>query len=74
MAPIAVTVRYRFSEGGEARDASFHGLFFDRSDQAVRDRLREAHRSAERVEIVELRWLERPCLEGAAKRRQGGGS
>lgn len=74
MAPIAVTARYRFSEGGEARNASFHGLFFDRSEKAVQDRLREAHRFAEQVEIVELQWLERPCLEGAAGRRQGSGS
>lgn len=56
MAPFAATVRYRFSEGGGGRDASFRGLFFHRSEAAVLGRLREAHRFAERVEIVEIRW------------------
>jgi hypothetical protein len=52
---------YVFCECGVPKNASFHGLFYDRSEKAVRDRLREAHRFAERVEIVEMRWLERPA-------------
>jgi len=52
-----VTVRYRFSEGGDTDTAaSFRGRFFDRSDAAVFNRLRELHRFAARVEIDELRW------------------
>jgi len=56
MAPFPVEVRYRYNEGGEARNASFYGLFFDRSDKAVLDRLREVHRLAARIEIVGMHW------------------
>lgn len=73
MAPLAVTVRYPFSEGrGDGgRDACFHGLFFGGSEAVVLRRLREAHRFAERVEIVDIR---RHGPRGAAcNARQGGG-
>ncbi len=43
MAPFPVRGRYRFGEGGESREASFHGLLFDRSHRAVLGRLEEAH-------------------------------
>ena len=56
MTPFAATVRYRFNEGDGSRDATFHGLFFDRSEEAVLHRLREAHRFAARIEVVEVRW------------------
>ncbi len=56
MTPLAATVRYRFSEGDGTRDAKFHGLFFDRSERAVLQRLGEAHRFAEWVEVVEVQW------------------
>lgn len=65
--PFPVTVRYRYGEGGRGRDASFYGLLYDRSEGAVLGRLREAHRFAAWVEVVELRWR-----DGAA--RHGGGS
>lgn len=56
MTSLAVTVRYKFSEGEEGgRDATFHGLLFDRLEAAVLRRLREAHHFAEeRVEIVDI--------------------
>jgi hypothetical protein len=56
MAPVRVAVRYRHDEGGEAREAWFHGLFFERSERAVLGRLREIHRRAARVEVLEARW------------------
>lgn len=58
MEPSAATVLYRYgdSHGGKARDASFRGLFFDRSEAAVLGRLREVHRFAAWVEVVEVRW------------------
>lgn len=69
MVPVAVAVRYRFGEGGASRDASFYGLFYDRSEQAVLGRLKEAHRFAAWVEIVEVQWRDRsPALED----RRGG--
>ena len=67
MTPFAATVRYRFSEGDGGRDASFHGLFSDRSEQAVLHRLEEAHRFADWVEVVEVRWRG----DGAAAREVG---
>jgi hypothetical protein len=66
MPPFAATVRYRYGERGEGRDASFYGLFFDRSERAVLGRLREAHRFADWVEVVEVRWRE------GARAREGG--
>ena len=59
MTPFAVTVRYRYGEGGASKDASFYGLFYDRSEGAVLGRLKEAHRFAAWVEIVEMRWRDR---------------
>ena len=59
MPPFAATVRYRFSEGDGSRNASCHGLFFDRSERAVLGRLEEAHRFAAWVEVVEVRWRDR---------------
>ena len=64
MTPFAATVRYRFSEGDGSRDAAFYGLFFERSEQAVLHRLEEAHRFADWVEVVEVRWR-----DGAAARQ-----
>ena len=55
--PKAVTVRYRYSEGDEEyRSASYRGLFYECTEAAVRRRLREVHRFAKRLEIVEVRW------------------
>ena len=55
--PKAVTVRYRYSEGDETcRNACFRGRFYECTEAAVRRSLRQAHRFAERVEIVEVRW------------------
>lgn len=72
MSPLAVTVRYRFSEDGrEDRAASFHGLFYDRSDTAVMSRLRELHRFATRIEVVEIVW---PDATGRSLRHAGGWS
>ncbi len=51
-----VTVRYRYGEGGASRDASFYGLLYDRSEEAVLGRLKEAHRFAAWVEVVEVQW------------------
>ena len=71
MGPFPATVRYRYGEGGEGRDASFYGLFYDRSEKAVLNRLKEAHRFAVWIEIVETRWrmegraLDRAALGGA---------
>ena len=56
MMPTAVTVRYRYGEGGASRDASFYGLFFDRSEEAVLGRLKEAHRFATWIEVVDVQW------------------
>ena len=67
MIPFPVTVRYRFAEGDGSRECCFYGLFFDRSDAAVLGRLREAHRFAEWVEIVDVRWR-----DGAASGEGGG--
>ena len=60
MRPFPVKVRYRYGEGGKSRDASFYGLRYDRSDRALLDRLRELHRFASGVEIVEVRWRHEP--------------
>ena len=56
MAPFPVTVHYRFGEGNESRECIFYGLFHDRSEKAVLSRLKEAHRFAAWVEIVEVQW------------------
>lgn len=57
MTPVPVFVRYRYAEGGNGgKDAGFHGLFYERSEAAVLGRLRELHRLADWVEIVEVRW------------------
>jgi len=70
MEPFPVTVRYRYSEGDKSKDASFHGLFFDRSDEAVLRRLREAHRFAARIEVVEVRWRDGAAAAAREGRRQ----
>ncbi len=67
MAPFPVTVRYRFGEGGESRDARFYGLFHARSEEAVLGRLREVHRFAAWVEVVEVWW------RGGVAAGEGGG-
>lgn len=73
MMPFPVTVRYRYGEGGASRDASFYGLFFDRSEEAVLGRLKEAHRFAAWVEIVEMQWRDgapaRECRRGDGRHR-----
>jgi hypothetical protein len=57
MVSFPVTVRYRYSDGGDADTAaSFRGRFFDRSEAVVVSRLRELHRFAAWVEVIELRW------------------
>ncbi len=59
MEPRAVTVRYRYryrDRGEAARDGCFRGRFYECTEAAVRRSLREAHRFAESVEIVEVRW------------------
>ncbi len=59
MGPKAVTVRYRYrySEGDEGyRNASYRGRFYECTEAAVGRRLREVHRFAKRLEIVEVRW------------------
>jgi hypothetical protein len=57
MVPKAVTVHYRYREGDEGyRSACFRGRFFDCTEAAVRRSLREAHRFASHVEIVEVLW------------------
>ena len=57
MGPKAVTVRYRYSEGDEGyRSACFRGSFYECTEAAVRRSLREAHRFARSLEIVEVRW------------------
>ena len=61
MAPFPVTVRYRFGEGNESRECIFYGLFHDRSEKAVLSRLKEAHRFAAWVEIVEVQWRDAPA-------------
>ena len=69
MASRAIAVRYRYREGGDAeRNASFHGRLYNRTEAAVLRRLREVHRFADRVEIVEMRALERPRMDGATAR------
>ncbi len=69
MEPRAATVRYRYSDGDEGcRDACFRGRFYECTEAAVRRSLREAHRFATRVEIIELRW-HAPC-EAAAEPSQ----
>ena len=52
MAPFGVTVRYRVGEAAGSRICFFHGLFHQRSEAAVLDRLRELHRFAARIEVV----------------------
>jgi hypothetical protein len=57
--PVSAVVRYRYGDrgGGEAgRGASFYGSFYDRSEAAVLSRLREVHRLAAWIEIVDLEW------------------
>ena len=72
MEPRAATVRYRYSEGDEGcRDACFRGRFYECTEAAVLRSLREAHRFAARVEVVELRWHD-PRGAPAAGRRGGG--
>ena len=58
MEPRAATVRYRYNEGGDegCRSACFHGRFYECTEAAVLRSLRQAHRFAVRVEVVELRW------------------
>ena len=57
MGPKAVTVRYRYSEGDEGyRSACFRGSFYECTEAAVLRSLRQAHRFAVRVEVVELQW------------------
>jgi hypothetical protein len=69
---VAVTVRYRYSDGaGESRAASFRGAFYERSEAAVLRRLREVHRFAGRIEIVELRWRD-PLRPDARRTRRSG--
>jgi hypothetical protein len=53
----AVTVEYRYSEGGQGhRSATYRGRLHERTEAAVRRRLREVHRFAESVEVVAVRW------------------
>ena len=61
MEPRVATVRYRYNEGGDegCRSACFRGRFYECTEAAVRRSLRQAHRFAERVEIVEVRWHDR---------------
>ena len=70
MTPTAVTVRYRYGEGGASRNASFYGLFYDRSEEAVLGRLKEAHRFAAWVEVVDVQW--RDGAPARADRRGSG--
>ena len=58
MEPKAVTVRYRYADKDDeaCRSASYRGRFYECTEAAVRRRLREVHRFASRVEIVEVRW------------------
>ena len=56
MAVFAFMARYRYAEGHESRSASFYGLSCERSDTAVLGRLKEVHRFAAWVEVVEVRW------------------
>ncbi len=58
MKPFPVRVRYRYGEGSRSRDASFYGLRYDRSEEALLGKLREVHRFANHVEIIEVRWHE----------------
>ncbi|MBD0276035.1 MAG: hypothetical protein ICV73_29425 [Acetobacteraceae bacterium] len=51
-----MAVRYRYGQDGEGRDASFYGLSYDRSEKALLGRLKEAHRFAAWIEVVEVRW------------------
>jgi hypothetical protein len=53
----SVTVRYRYSEGDEGyREGCFRGRFYECTEAAVRRSLREAHRFARRIEILEVLW------------------
>jgi hypothetical protein len=65
--PFPVAVRYRYGENGEGRDASFYGLSFDRSEAALLGRLKEAHRFAAWVEVVEVRWRDARAGAGAGR-------
>ncbi len=69
MAPEVIAVRYRYREGGDAeRNASFYGRLYNCTEAAVLRRLREVHRFADHVEIVEMRSLERLRMDGATAR------
>ena len=68
MAPFGVVVRYRVGEADEGGVRSFHGLFHRRSEAAVVERLRELHRFAARIEVVEVRWRDGPADAGSAPR------
>ena len=68
MAPFGVTVRYCVGEADGSRTCFFHGLFHQRSEAAVLDRLRELHRFAARIEVVEVRWRDAPAAAGSAPR------
>ena len=73
MAPEAIAVRYRYREGGGAeRNASFYARLYNCTEAAVLRRLQEVHRFADRVEIVEMRSLERPRMDGATARGSTG--
>jgi hypothetical protein len=67
MAPFGVTVRYRVGEADGSRICFFHGLFHQRSEAAVLDRLRELHRFAARIEVVEVRWRDAPAAGSAPR-------
>ncbi len=65
---VAVVARYRYGDGdGESRSNTFYGSFYDRSEPEVMSRLREAHRFAAWIEIVELEWQD--AKEAAAGRK-----
>ena len=61
--PKAVTVQYRYSDRDDeaCRSASYRGRFYECTEAAVRRRLREVHRFASRVEIVEVLWHDPPA-------------
>ena len=69
MASFGVTVRYRASEADESRVRLFHGLFHHRSEAAVLDRLRELHRSAARIDVVEVRWRDPAAADAGSAPR-----
>ncbi len=58
MEQFAVMARYRYWEqDSEERSSCFFGRFLQQSDRAVLFRLRELHRFAARLEVVEVLWL-----------------